>query len=68
MQRCNCIHRHPDREAGFSFAELAFAVLILVIGSVVLINHLTVNYSETKTQKDRVFAFTQFNADRWSVL
>jgi hypothetical protein len=62
MQRCHCNHRHPDREAGFSFAELAFAVLILVIGSVVLINHLTVNYSETKTQKDRVFAFTKAQA------
>lgn len=51
-----------SRESGFTFAELAFAMVVMVVGAVVLINHMTVNYSETKTQKDRVFAFTKAQA------
>jgi hypothetical protein len=50
------------REAGFTFAELAFAMLILVIGGVVLANHLAVNYHTTKSERDRVFAFSKAQA------
>ena len=54
---------HPGREqSGFTFAELAFGMLVFVIGAVVLINHLSVNYSSTKAQSDRVFAFTKAQA------
>ncbi|MCB9886294.1 MAG: hypothetical protein H6838_12440 [Planctomycetes bacterium] len=53
--------RHP-KEGGFTFAELAFALLILVIGAVVLINHLTINYLTTNTERDRVFAYTKAQA------
>lgn len=51
-----------DREAGFTFAELTFAMLILVVASAVLINHLSVNYSTTATERDRVFAFSKAQA------
>jgi hypothetical protein len=50
------------RQAGFTFAELAFALLILVIGGVVLINHLAVNYTTTQSERDRVFAFSKAQA------
>lgn len=49
-------------QKGFTFAELAFGLLVFVIGAVVLINHLSVNYSATKAQSDRVFAFTKAQA------
>lgn len=49
-------------ESGFTFAELAFGMLILVIGAVVLINHLSVNYQTTSTERDRVFAYTKAQA------
>ena len=52
----------PNAEAGFTFAELAFALLILVIGAVVLINHISVNFSSTATERDRVFAFSKAQA------
>lgn len=50
------------REAGFTFAEMAFAMLILVIGAVVLINHISVNFSTTATERDRVFAYSKAQA------
>ncbi len=50
------------QESGFTFAELAFGMLILVIGAVVLINHLSVNYQTTATERDRVFAYTKAQA------
>jgi len=53
---------HARTEAGFTFAELAFGMLILVIGAVVLINHLSVNYLTTNTERDRVFAFSKAQA------
>jgi hypothetical protein len=53
---------HQGKEAGFSFAELAFAFLILVIGAVVLGNHLAVNYRTTATERDRVFAYSKAQA------
>ena len=52
----------PRKEAGFTFAELAFAMLILVASAVVLINHISVNYSTTKTERDRVFAYSKAQA------
>lgn len=51
-----------SREAGFTFAELAFGMLILVISAAVLINHLAVNYQTTNTERDRVFAFSKAQA------
>lgn len=53
--------RH-DREAGFTFAEMAFAILIMVIGAVVLIEHISVNYRTTATERDRVFAYSKAQA------
>ena len=50
------------KEAGFTFAELTFAMLILVVAATVLINHLSVNYSTTATERDRVFAFSKAQA------
>jgi hypothetical protein len=50
------------RQAGFTFAELAFGMLILVIGAVVLVNHIAVNYSTTGTERDRVFAYSKAQA------
>lgn len=52
----------PNKEEGFTFAELTFAMLILVVSSAVLINHLSVNYSTTATERDRVFAFSKAQA------
>ena len=52
----------PKKEAGFTFAELTFAMLILVVSSAVLINHLSVNYSTTAVERDRVFAFSKAQA------
>jgi len=50
--------RRPDRDqAGFTFAELAFGLLIFVIIAVVLANHLSVNYATTRGQRDSVFAY-----------
>ena len=53
---------HVRKEDGFTFAELAFGMLILVIGAVVLINHLSINYMTTSTERDRVFAYTKAQA------
>jgi len=44
------------REEGFTFIELMFSVGLIVIASVVLISHLAVNYSFTRSQQDQVFA------------
>ena len=54
--------RHEGTEQGFTFAELAFGFLILVIGAVVLGNHLAVNYRTTATERDRVFAYSKAQA------
>ena len=50
------------RQTGFTFAELAFAMLILVISGVVLVNHLAVNYQTTASERDRVFAYSKAEA------
>jgi len=56
-------HHHPaGRQAGFTFAELAFGLLILVIAAVVLVNHLTINYQTTLSERDRVFAYGKAQA------
>lgn len=52
----------PKKEAGFTFAELTFAMLILVVAATVLINHISVNYSTTATERDRVFAYSKAQA------
>jgi len=49
-------------EGGFTFVELTFAFIILVICAVVLIDHLAVNYKATATERDRVFAYTKAQA------
>ena len=53
---------HLGAQAGFTFAELAFAMLILVTGAVTLVNHISVNYSTTATERDRVFAYSRAQA------
>ncbi|MBK8096890.1 MAG: hypothetical protein IPK26_07275 [Planctomycetes bacterium] len=53
---------HERKEAGFTFAELAFGLLVMVIAAAVLINHLTVNYQTTLTERDRVFAYSRAQA------
>lgn len=53
---------HPRADSGFTFAELAFALLILVIGAAVLVNHLAVNYQTTAAERDRVFAYSKAQA------
>jgi hypothetical protein len=55
-------NRHARLEAGFTFVELTFALLIMVIGAVVLINHLAVNYLSTNTERDRVWAYAKAQA------
>jgi hypothetical protein len=52
----------PRREAGFTFVELTFAVLILVVSAVVLVDHITVNFKTTATERDRVFAYSKAQA------
>lgn len=52
-------HVHARGEAGFTFAEMAFGMLILVLGAVVLINHISINFQTTNTERDRVFAYTK---------
>ncbi|MFM1873886.1 MAG: hypothetical protein RL398_3308 [Planctomycetota bacterium] len=50
--------RH-SQQAGFSFLELMIAMVIMVVGAAVLINHLAVNYLATRNERDRVFAYTK---------
>lgn len=50
------------RQCGFSFVEVAFGLLIMVIAAAVLVNHLSVNYQTTLTERDRVFAYTKAQA------
>jgi len=52
----------PMKQAGFTFAELTFAMLILVTSAAVLINHISVNYATTNTERDRVFAYSKAQA------
>jgi hypothetical protein len=49
----------PRGEAGFTLAELAFSCVIFVIIATVLVNHLTINYTTTASERDRVFAYTK---------
>lgn len=56
-----CAH---DRRAsaGFTFPEVAFGLLVLVIAAAVLINHLSVNFQTTMSERDRVFAYSKAQA------
>ena len=49
---------HP-REWGFTIVELMFGLLVFVIGAVVLVNHLSINFQTTASQRDRVFAYNR---------
>lgn len=53
-QRRNC---QSYAELGFTFVELALSMLILVIISAVMVNHLTINLQSTLSERDRLFAF-----------
>ena len=50
------------RQAGFSFVEVAFGLLVMVVAAVVMVNHLSVNYQTTLTERDRVFAYSKAQA------
>ncbi len=50
------------RTSGFTLIELGFGVVILVIGVIVLINHLSASYAQTQSEKDRVFAYSKAQA------
>lgn len=50
------------RQHGFSFVEVALGLLVMVVAAAVLMNHLTVNYQTTLTERDRVFAYTKAQA------
>jgi hypothetical protein len=66
--RMRIVKEHPmaravaKSEAGFTFAELAFAMIIMVLGSVVLMNHLAISYKSTDSERDRVFAYGRAQA------
>ena len=51
-----------NREQGFTFIELAFAVVILAVLSFAMIQHLTGVYRRNSTQKEKVFAFSKATA------
>ncbi|MBM3973755.1 MAG: hypothetical protein FJ301_06605 [Planctomycetes bacterium] len=50
------------RAAGFSLVEFLIGLVILVISSTALLNHLTINYQTTASERDRVFAFSKAQA------
>jgi hypothetical protein len=50
---------NEKKQSGFTFAELAFGLLIFVIAAAVMINHLSINYSTTRNQKDVIFAYSK---------
>ena len=50
-------HRRGHAEGGFTFAELALSMLILVIIAAVMVHHLSVNLKSTLSERDRLFAF-----------
>lgn len=54
--------RRVHIEGGFTFAELALSMLILVIIAAVMVNHLSVNLRSTLSERDRLFAFGKAQA------
>ena len=54
--------RRNGREAGFTFAEMAFAFLILVTVSLALLNHTSLIYRRNANEKDKVFAYSKATA------
>ncbi|PIE23528.1 MAG: hypothetical protein CSA62_06710 [Planctomycetota bacterium] len=51
--------RRRCREGGFTFAEMAFAFLILVTISLALLNHTSITYRRNAIEKDKVFAYSK---------
>jgi type II secretory pathway pseudopilin PulG len=49
-------------QAGFTIVELLAGLLIFVLITIVLLSHVSVNYSASRAQKDKVFAFTKAQA------
>ena len=49
-------------QRGFTFVELAMGLVVLALGSIVMVNHLTTSYTTTKQQKDRIDAFNKAQA------
>ncbi|MHC4852949.1 MAG: type IV pilus modification PilV family protein, partial [Planctomycetota bacterium] len=49
------VNNHGQK--GFTFVELIFAVIITVLATLVLISHLAISYKQSRSQRDRVFAF-----------
>jgi hypothetical protein len=50
------------RTAGFSLVEFLIGLVILVVSSAALLNHLAINYQTTASERDRVFAFGRAQA------
>jgi len=44
-------------QRGFTFVELIMAVVLMVLATMVLISHLALSYKQSRSQRDRVFAF-----------
>ncbi len=62
MRRSKSGNHHRASEAGFTFAELALGLLVLVTIASVMISHLTVNLSATVNERDRLYAFGKAQA------
>jgi Tfp pilus assembly protein PilX len=50
------------RAPGFSLVEFLIGLVVLVISSAALLNHLAINYQTTASERDRVFAFSKAQA------
>jgi len=53
---------HRSAQTGFTFAELAMAMLVLAITSAVLLNHVTMTLRATGEERDRLFARSKAQA------
>jgi hypothetical protein len=51
--------RHRAGFSGFTLAEVALGTVVFAIIVIVLINHLSINYATTLSERDRVFGFTK---------
>ncbi|MBI84236.1 MAG: hypothetical protein CMJ81_13625 [Planctomycetaceae bacterium] len=56
------LSREKNSQGGFTIAELAFGLMIFAISASALINHIGINFTVTRDQKDRVFAFAKAQA------
>lgn len=48
-----------QHERGFTLAELMFASMVFAILASVMLNHLSINYATTASERDRVFAYSK---------